>query len=142
MTDTAMVLDHRISRLSKFGKWFRSDLRGAISLTFLAALIIGSALAPWVSPYSPTAQDFDATLAPMSLTHWLGADDLGRDTLSRLIYGGTASLYASFLAVGVAILMGVPVGLLADILAAGSTKSSAASSTAFCRFPQSCSPSR
>lgn len=52
----------------------------------------------------------------MSLTHWLGADDLGRDTLSRLIYGGTASLYASFLAVGVAILIGVPVGLLAGYL--------------------------
>ena len=57
-----------------------------------------------------------STLAPMSAAHWLGADDLGRDTLSRLIYGGTASLYASFLAVFVAILIGVPVGLLAGYL--------------------------
>ena len=116
MVDTAIALDQRVGRLSKFSKWFRSDLRGAISLTFLVALIVISALAPWVSPYSPTAQDFDATLAPMSLTHWLGADDLGRDTLSRLIYGGTASLYASFLAVGMAIVIGVPVGLLAGYL--------------------------
>jgi len=75
-----------------------------------------SALAPWISPYSPIAQDFDATLAPISGAHWLGADDLGRDTLSRLIYGGTASLYASFLAVFVAIVIGVPVGLLAGYL--------------------------
>ncbi|MBN8975524.1 MAG: ABC transporter permease [Rhizobiales bacterium] len=116
MTDTALALDARPSRMSKFGKWFRSDLRGAISLTFLGILVAMSALAPWISPYSPLAQDFDATLAPMSVTHWLGADDLGRDTLSRLIYGGTASLYASFLAVFVAVLIGVPVGLLAGYL--------------------------
>jgi peptide/nickel transport system permease protein len=116
MTDTALALEARPSRMSKFGKWFRSDLRGAISLTFLGILVVMSALAPWISPYSPLAQDFDATLAPMSAAHWLGADDLGRDTLSRLIYGGTASLYASFLAVFVAVLIGVPVGLLAGYL--------------------------
>ena len=116
MTDTSLALEARPSRMSKFGKWFRSDLRGAISLVFLFLLVVISALAPWISPYSPLAQDFDATLAPMSAAHWLGADDLGRDTLSRLIYGGTASLYASFLAVFVAILIGVPVGLLAGYL--------------------------
>jgi peptide/nickel transport system permease protein len=116
MTDTALAFEARPSRMSKFGKWFRSDLRGAISLTFLGILVVTSALAPWISPYSPLAQDFDATLAPMSTAHWLGADDLGRDTLSRLIYGGTASLYASFLAVFVAVLIGVPVGLLAGYL--------------------------
>lgn len=116
MTDTALVLESRPSRLSKFWKWFKSDLRGAISLIVLCVLIAMSALAPWISPYSPLAQDFDAALAPMSAAHWLGADDLGRDTLSRLIYGGTASLYASFLAVFVAILIGVPVGLLAGYL--------------------------
>lgn len=116
MTDTTLTLEARPSRMSKFGKWFRSDLRGAISLVFLFILVVMSALAPWISPYSPLTQDFDATLAPMSAAHWLGADDLGRDTLSRLIYGGTASLYASFLAVFVAILIGVPVGLLAGYL--------------------------
>lgn len=116
MTDTALALEARPSRMSKFGKWFRSDMRGAISLVFLCILAVMSALAPWISPYSPLAQDFDATLAPMSAAHWLGADDLGRDTLSRLIYGGTASLYASFLAVLVALLIGVPVGLLAGYL--------------------------
>ncbi|MBN8960883.1 MAG: ABC transporter permease [Rhizobiales bacterium] len=116
MTDTALAIEARPSRVSKFGKWFRSDLRGAISLIFLSILVVMSALAPWISPYSPLAQDFDATLAPMSAAHWLGADDLGRDTLSRLIYGGTASLYASFLAVFVAILIGVPVGLVAGYL--------------------------
>ena len=116
MTDTTLAIEARPSLTSKFGKWFRSDLRGAISLIFLCVLVVMSALAPWISPYSPLAQDFDAALAPMSAAHWLGADDLGRDTLSRLIYGGTASLYASFLAVAVAVLIGVPVGLLAGYL--------------------------
>lgn len=116
MTDVAIVPQARPTRLSRFGGWFRSDLRGALSFTFLCVLIVMSALAPWISPYSPIAQDFDVALAPMSAEHWLGADDLGRDVLSRLIYGGTASLYASFLAVFVAVLIGVPVGLLAGYL--------------------------
>lgn len=113
MTDIAITSIEQPGWFSRFGGWFRSDFRGALSLTFLGALIVVSVLAPWIVPYSPTAQDFNVTLAPMSAAHWLGADDLGRDTLSRLIYGGAASLYASFLAVGVAIVIGVPVGLLA-----------------------------
>ncbi|MFT2612651.1 glutathione ABC transporter permease GsiD, partial [Escherichia coli] len=82
-----------------FGRWLVTDIRGAISLGFLLALLLISVLAPWISPYNPVAQNIDAALATMSAQHWLGADDLGRDTLSRLIYGGVASLYASFLAV-------------------------------------------
>ncbi len=116
MADTMTLSLARPSRFSRFAAWFTSDLRGAVSLTFLVLLAIVSALAPWISPYSPVAQDLDAMLAPMSASHWLGADDLGRDTLSRLIYGGTASLYASFLAVAVAIFIGVPVGLIAGYL--------------------------
>jgi peptide/nickel transport system permease protein len=99
-----------------FVRWFRSDLRGAFSLTFLMALLIASALAPWIAPHSPTQQNFAAMFAPMSAEHWLGADDLGRDTFSRLLHGGMASLYASFLAVGVSIVIGVPTGLLAGYL--------------------------
>jgi peptide/nickel transport system permease protein len=116
MTDATIVHGQRIGWQTKFWRWFRSDLRGALSLSFLSALIVISLLAPWISPYSPIGQDFDATLAPMSAAHWLGADDLGRDTLSRLIYGGMASLYASFLAVAIAIVIGVPVGLLAGYM--------------------------
>lgn len=116
MVDVAMISDRRPSRLGGFVRWYQRDLRGALSLSFLVALIVISTLAPWVAPHSPTTQDFNAMMAPMSAEHWLGADDLGRDTLSRLIYGGMASLYASFLAVAVAILLGVPVGLLAGYL--------------------------
>ncbi|WP_458757023.1 ABC transporter permease [Afipia sp. TerB] len=116
MTDAVLVHGQRLGWTTKFWRWFRSDLRGALSLSFLAALVVISVLGPWIAPYSPIGQDFNATLAPISAEHWLGADDLGRDTLSRLIYGGMASLYASFLAVAVAIVIGVPVGLLAGYM--------------------------
>lgn len=116
MADITLSSDRPPSRMAGFLHWFRSDLRGALSLSLLLVLCIVSMLAPVLAPYSPTAQDFDAALAPMSAQHWLGADDLGRDTLSRLIHGGVASLYASFLAVAIAILLGVPVGLLAGYL--------------------------
>lgn len=116
MADTVVIAERRPSWFAGFGRWFRSDLRGALSLSFLVILILISVLGPWISPYSPTQQDLDAALSPMTAKHWLGADDLGRDTLSRLIYGGMASLYASFLAVAIAVAIGVPVGVLAGYL--------------------------
>jgi peptide/nickel transport system permease protein len=116
MTDAAVTIDRQPQRLAGFVRWFLTDLRGALSLTFLLALLLISLLGPWISPYLPTTQNLDATLATMSSEHWLGTDDLGRDTLSRLIYGGMASLYASFLAVAIAVLIGVPVGVLAGYL--------------------------
>ncbi|MGN6286725.1 MAG: ABC transporter permease [Afipia sp.] len=116
MTDAVITHGQRLGWSTKFWRWFRSDIRGALSLSFLLVLVVISILGPWISPYSPITQDFNVTLAPMSVEHWLGADDLGRDTLSRLIYGGMASLYASFLAVAVAIVIGVPVGLLAGYM--------------------------
>jgi peptide/nickel transport system permease protein len=118
MVDAVFADDHPPRRLDGLWRWLRTDRRGALSLGVLAILMATSLLAPWIAPYAPTAQDFDAALAPMSAQHWLGADDLGRDTLSRLIYGGVASLYASFLAVGIAVLIGVPVGLIAGYLGA------------------------
>ncbi len=116
MADTVVISERRPSWFAGFWRWFRSDLRGALSLSFLVALVVVSILGPWISPYAPTLQNLDAALSPMTAKHWLGADDLGRDTLSRLIYGGMASLYASFLAVAIAVLIGVPVGVLAGYL--------------------------
>jgi peptide/nickel transport system permease protein len=116
MVDVAIAPERRAGLIARFAGWFLSDIRGALSLSFLGLLLLISILGPWISPYSPTAQDLDAALAPASAQHWLGADDLGRDTLSRLIYGGMASLYASFLAVLIAVLIGVPIGILAGYL--------------------------
>lgn len=104
------------SRTRGLLRWLRRDLRAALSLGFLLLLVTVALLAPWIAPYTPTAQDASATLAEPSAAHWLGTDDLGRDILSRLIHGAPATLYASFLAVGVGLLIGLPIGLVAGFV--------------------------
>lgn len=93
--------------------FMRRDFRASLAIAYLALLVLVALAAPWLSPYSPTAQNVNDMLAEPSAAHWLGTDDLGRDILSRLIHGAPATIYASFLAVGIAILLGVPVGLAA-----------------------------
>ena len=99
--------------MAGFLKWLRSDKRAALSLGFLLMLVLIALAAPWIAPYSPIVQDANLPLAEPDSAHLLGTDDLGRDVLSRLIHGAPATLYASFLAVSIATLIGVPVGLLA-----------------------------
>ncbi len=101
---------------SAFFAWLRRDLRAALSLAFLLALGVLAVCAPLIAPYPVTAQDVDNTLASPTAAHLLGTDDLGRDVFSRMVHGGAASLYASCLAVGIAVLLGLPVGLLAGYL--------------------------
>ena len=98
---------------SRLFAWLRRDLRATISLAFLLALGLLALCAPLIAPYPVTAQDVDNTLASPSALHLLGTDDLGRDVFSRMVHGGAATLYASGLAVGIAVLLGLPVGLLA-----------------------------
>jgi len=99
--------------LRRFFAWLRRDMRAAVSLAFLLALGLLALSAPLIAPYPVTAQDVDNTLASPSAAHLLGTDDLGRDVFSRMVHGGAATLYASGLAVGIALLLGLPVGLLA-----------------------------
>jgi peptide/nickel transport system permease protein len=108
----ALVVARRRGQAARFLRWMRSDIRAVLSIGFLLALVLISILAPVIAPYPPNDQNVSLLLAPPSAEHWLGTDDLGRDVLSRLIYGAPNSLYASFLAVFVAVLLGVPAGLL------------------------------
>lgn len=64
-------------------------------------------------PYSATEYDLLHTLAPPSASHWFGTDDRGRDVLSRMIYGARISLSVGFVAVGIALLIGIVLGALA-----------------------------
>jgi peptide/nickel transport system permease protein len=112
----AAVPVKRRGRALRLLRWMRSDIRAVLSTTFLVLLFVVSVLAPVIAPYAPNAQNVSELLASPSAAHWLGTDDLGRDVLSRLIYGAPNSLYASFLAVFVAICLGLPVGLLIGFL--------------------------
>ena len=99
--------------IAGFLAFLRRDARATMAIAYLALLVVVAFAAPWLSPYSPTAQNVNEMLQEPSAAHWMGTDDLGRDILSRLIHGAPATIYASFLAVAIAILLGVPVGLLA-----------------------------
>ena len=84
----------------------------------LVVLVGGSLAAPWISPYDPLAQlpdgltNLGAPLPP-SAHHWLGTDELGRDVVSRLFYGGRISLLISFFATLMAGVLGVTAGAIA-----------------------------
>jgi ABC-type dipeptide/oligopeptide/nickel transport system permease subunit len=80
----------------------------------LIALLLGAALlASFIAPYNPYEQDLRFTLRQPSSEHWLGTDALGRDILSRIIYGSQASLAVGLVSVGVGALIGMTLGVLA-----------------------------
>ncbi|WP_336043517.1 ABC transporter permease, partial [Pseudooceanicola nanhaiensis] len=97
----------------RFRYWMMDDPVAAIGLAVLIGIVLCAIFADWIAPYDPTLQDYGAMLEAPSAAHWLGTDDLGRDVFSRLIHGASASVYAAFLAVGVASVIGIPVGLIA-----------------------------
>lgn len=88
----------------------RLALAGA---SVFGVVVLVAILAPWVAPSSPIRTDFTASLQPPGPRHLLGTDELGRDVLSRIIFGARASLEAGIISVGLAIAAGVPLGLVA-----------------------------
>ncbi len=85
----------------------------AVTIAFLALVIIASIFARQLAPYAPDAFNLPARLSGPTARHLLGADELGRDILSRLLYGGTKALVGILEAVSTAVLIAVPIGILA-----------------------------
>ncbi len=80
----------------------------------MIALVLSCALfAGLIAPYDPNAQDYLALTEAPSAQHWLGTDDLGRDIFSRILYGSRISLQVGIISVGIALSLGVTLGLLA-----------------------------
>ncbi len=95
------------------GKRFSRNRLSVIGSIIVLLLINISLLAPVIAPYDPTAIDVYNVLSPPSKTHLLGTDDLGRDLLSRIIWGSRVSLKVGFVAVGIAIMIGIFIGSIA-----------------------------
>ena len=85
----------------------KAAMFGLILLLFIAVVAI---FAPWIAPYSPTEMDLMAMYAAPSLKHWCGCDEVGRDILSRLIYGARYSLSIGLIADVVSQILGVLIG--------------------------------
>ncbi len=91
----------------------RSDAMGMAGLCIVAVFIAMALFAPWIAPFDPLKIDVPGKFAPPDLTHWAGTDQLGRDLLSRIIYGSRVALGIALTSVGIAGVCGLLLGLIA-----------------------------
>lgn len=90
-----------------------ADRMGAIGAGLVLGFVVLALLAPWIAPYDPLKLDVRAKLLSPSMAHWAGTDQLGRDTLSRLIWGARMALGIALTATGLAGGIGLILGLIA-----------------------------
>ena len=98
-------------RASTLGKLLRLP-RASFGLIVLALVLVCAVFADVIVPYDTEDMDFASLMTGMSAEHWLGTDQLGRDTLSRLILGAQVALMVSLGAIGLGVLVGLPLGLV------------------------------
>jgi peptide/nickel transport system permease protein len=98
---------------SPFARKFLANKGALLGLAVLLVFVLAAVLAPWISPHDPLKANFLAVRKAPSLVYWLGTDELGRDLFSRLLWGARSSLLAGGVSVAIAMLIGVPLGLLA-----------------------------
>lgn len=101
------------SRAAETWRRLKKNKVAMVSLAVLIAIILVSVFAPVIAPYDYAETDKQNTLAGPSKEHWLGTDRLGRDILSRLIWGGRQSLQMGIIAVLIAAVVGVIIGSIA-----------------------------
>ncbi|NLJ24252.1 MAG: ABC transporter permease [Firmicutes bacterium] len=89
---------------------FRRNRLAVFGFIVLVILCILSILTPWIAPHDPAAIDLFNIQAPPSPEHWMGTDDLGRDTLTRLLYGSRVTLLVALSATTIGVLVGVVLG--------------------------------
>lgn len=82
-----------------------------LALVTLALVVLAVALAGWIAPYDPIATDIPHRLEPPSQAHWFGTDVIGRDELSRMLYGGRISLTVGLIAIAIEFVFGMAIGL-------------------------------
>lgn len=100
---------------SVFWRRFAENKIAVSAFCFIIFQIVIAFIAPHIAPYNPYKGDFLATWETPNRMHWLGTDDLGRDVLSRILYGARTSLSVGVLSQVVIALVGVPVGALAGL---------------------------
>lgn len=102
--------------MGEFITFLRRNTLAVVGLVILLALVVLIAIGPLVTGYSPTRLDVLHKLAPPSLAHWLGTDAFGRDILTRIMYGGRATLTIGVGVVAIAFVVGVFFGTLAGFV--------------------------
>lgn len=87
-----------------------------VGLAIAVVFLLLTVTAPWIAPYDPYDQDLSSALSPPSADHWFGADQYGRDVLSRVMYGTRTALVAIVVADGLALVVGGSLGLVAGFI--------------------------
>ncbi|MTV13627.1 MULTISPECIES: ABC transporter permease [Bradyrhizobium] len=88
--------------------------KGAVlGLAVIALFVLLAGFAPLIVPYDPVATSWSLVRKAPSAQHWFGTDELGRDVFARVVFGARASLLAGVISVGIALAIGVPLGLVA-----------------------------
>ena len=95
------------------GRALLADPMGLAGLVLVVAFLGMALLAPWIAPYDPVALDVKAKFQMPSMAHWAGTDHLGRDLLSRIIWGARLALGIAITSVGIAGAIGLVLGLVA-----------------------------
>ena len=119
MTDTALgaialtATDELESPARRAWRRLMKRKGAVIGLIVIAIFVLLAIFAPLVVPYDPIATSWSLVRKGPSAQHWFGTDDLGRDVLARVVFGARASLLAGAISVGIALTIGVPLGLLA-----------------------------
>lgn len=98
---------------SPFWRKFSANRGALLGAALILAFALAALLAPWLAPFDPLKTSFLAVRKAPSALNWLGTDELGRDLLSRLLWGARSSLLAGVVSVAIALLVGVPLGLVA-----------------------------
>lgn len=101
------------NRKQAMGIFFGRGIIVKLCTVVVVGFIFMAVFADWITPYDPAAQNLVEKLQTPSASHWLGTDFLGRDVLSRVIYGGRVSMYVSLLSGSFAAVIGIGLGLVA-----------------------------
>lgn len=96
----------------RFRRRFLAQRAPVVALVFLLAMALVAILAPWIATHDPNSTSLRSAFAGVGWNHFLGADDIGRDMFSRLVFATRVSLQAAFQAVALAMAIGVPLGLI------------------------------
>jgi peptide/nickel transport system permease protein len=99
-------------RARELWRRFRHNKLAMTGGAVVLVMVLVALFAPLIAPYDPLKQDYAVALHAPSAAHWFGTDDLGRDILSRTIFGARNSLAAGVISVGIAMVVGVPLGLI------------------------------
>ncbi len=106
-------MGRRQFRESIFWRQFRRNQLALAGGVVVIVLTLSALLAPVIAPYDPAAYDVKRILLPPSPAHWLGTDQIGRDVLSRMLYGARISMAVGFVSVGIAVVVGTLIGTVA-----------------------------